>query len=154
VARSSMRGSDIVGRLGGEEFAVIVPEPIEFAGRIAERLRAGFAEAGATVGAHAIGATVSIGAATSYEPVTNISTLIARADAALYRAKRDGRNRLHVAEDEPPPSQAARPLAGARRGQTAKPASLSQGKVAARRGKSVRPAVTAENATSRLPSAR
>ncbi len=131
VARSSMRGSDIVGRLGGEEFAVIVPEPMEFAARIAERLRAAFEEAGATVGAHAIGATVSIGAATSYEPVTDISALIARADAALYRAKHDGRNRLHAAEDEPAPSQGARPLAAARSGQAAKPARLSQDKVPA-----------------------
>jgi diguanylate cyclase (GGDEF)-like protein len=131
VARSSIRGSDIVGRLGGEEFAVIVPEPMEFAARIAERLRAAFEEAGATVGAHAIGATVSIGAATSYEPVTDISTLIARADAALYRAKHDGRNRLHAAEDEPAPSQVARPLAAARSGQAAKPARLSQHKVPA-----------------------
>ena len=40
VARSSMRGSDIIGRLGGEEFAVIVAEPMELAARIAERLRA------------------------------------------------------------------------------------------------------------------
>ena len=131
VARSSMRGSDVVGRLGGEEFAVIVPEPMEFAARIAERLRAAFEEAGVTIGAHAIGATVSIGAATSNEPVTDISTLIARADAALYRAKHDGRNRLYAAEDEPPSSQGARPLAAARSGPTAESARLSQDQVPA-----------------------
>ena len=105
VARSSMRGSDIVGRLGGEEFAAIVPEPMEFAARIAERLRAGFENAGVAVGDHAIGATVSIGAATSHEPVTDIAALIARADAALYRAKHDGRNRLYVADDQPASEQ-------------------------------------------------
>ena len=49
VARSSMRGDDLVGRLGGEEFAAIVPEPIEFAERIAERLRAAFELAGVTI---------------------------------------------------------------------------------------------------------
>jgi len=154
VARSSVRGSDIVGRLGGEEFAVIVPEPMEFAARIAERLRAAFEEAGARVGEHAIGATVSIGAATSYKPDMAIDTLLVRADAALYRAKHDGRNRLHAAEDEPTSSYGARPLAAARSGQAAKPARLSQGKGPARRAKSVGLAVIGETATSRLPSAR
>jgi diguanylate cyclase (GGDEF)-like protein len=99
VARSSMRGSDLVGRIGGEEFAVIVAEPMEFAERIAERLRASFEIAGITIAEKTIGATVSIGAATSYEPVTDIAPLIARADEALYRAKRDGRNRLHKADE-------------------------------------------------------
>ena len=63
VARKSMRATDIIGRLGGEEFAAIVPEPMEGAKIIAERLRAAFEAAGVTVGAHAIGATVSIGVA-------------------------------------------------------------------------------------------
>ena len=53
-----MRGNDLVGRLGGEEFAVIVPEPIEIAERIAERLRAALREAGVMIGDNAIGATV------------------------------------------------------------------------------------------------
>ena len=66
---------------------------------------------------HAIGATVSIGAATSYEPVTDIDALIARADAALYRAKHDGRNRIRTADDEPAPTQGARLIAAARSGQ-------------------------------------
>ena len=108
VARTNMRASDIVGRLGGEEFAAIVPESMEMASRIAERLRAGFAAAGVTVGKHAIGATVSIGAATSHEPVTDIDALIIRADTALYGAKRAGRNRLHVADDEPASDERAR----------------------------------------------
>ena len=79
VARSSMRGSDIIGRLGGEEFAVIVAEPMELAARIAERLRAAFEEAGVTVGGHAIGATVSIGAATSLRAAKRISARCWRA---------------------------------------------------------------------------
>ena len=99
-----MRENDIIGRLGGEEFAVIVPESIEFAARIAERLRAGFAEAGVTIGGHAIGATVSIGAATSCDPEADIHGLLARADAALYRAKHDGRNRVCI-DDTLPPSR-------------------------------------------------
>jgi diguanylate cyclase (GGDEF)-like protein len=70
VARSSMCASDIIGRLGGEEFAAILPEPMEISGRIAEQLRAAFEEAGIAIGGHSIGATVSMGATMSYEPVT------------------------------------------------------------------------------------
>jgi diguanylate cyclase (GGDEF)-like protein len=121
VARSSMRGSDLVGRIGGEEFAVIVAEPMEFAERIAERLRASFEIAGITIAEQTIGATVSIGAATAYEPVTDIAPLIARADEALYRAKRDGRNRLHKAE-EGAANEQARLVAAVRTEPTAKPA--------------------------------
>ena len=54
--------------------------------QIAERLGAAFAEAGIIIGGHPIGATLSIGAATAYEPVADLGALIARADAALYRA--------------------------------------------------------------------
>jgi diguanylate cyclase (GGDEF)-like protein len=134
VARSSMRGSDIVGRLGGEEFAVILPEPMEFAARIAERLRIAFEEAGLTIGGHAIGATVSIGAAMSLEPVTDIGVLIARADAALYRAKHEGRNRLYIAEDQPP-HPGGRLVAAARSGPAAPPC-LLPAEAPARRAKS------------------
>ncbi len=100
VARRSTRANDIIGRIGGEEFAVIVAEPLELGLRIAERIRAGFETAGAVVAGHAVAATVSIGAATSYELVTNIDALIARADVALYRAKGEGRNRLRAADAE------------------------------------------------------
>ena len=100
VVRASTRVDDIIGRFGGEEFVAIVPGGLDSASKIAERVRAGFEAAGATVANHTLGATVSIGAAISYDAVTAIDPLIARADAALYRAKHEGRNRLHVAEDE------------------------------------------------------
>ena len=149
VACTSMRESDIIGRLGGEEFAAIVPEPMEVAKRIAERLRAGFETAGRTVGAHAVGATVSIGAATSCAAVTDIDALLARADGALYRAKHAGRNRVCIAGDEPAPSQGARLIAAARNGQAVKPGH-KQHKTRTRRVKSLPPAVNGEGATSRL----
>jgi diguanylate cyclase (GGDEF)-like protein len=98
VVRRSTRANDIVGRLGGEEFAAIVAAPMEIAVRIGERIRRGFESAGATVAGHAVGATVSIGAASAHELVTNIDALIARADSALYDAKGGGRNRLHAAD--------------------------------------------------------
>ena len=116
VAKSSTRASDIVGRLGGEEFAVIVAEPMETATLIAERLRSAFETAGVAVGPHAIGATVSIGAATTYEPLADIGPLMMRADAALYRAKHEGRNRVCAADDEPGGEQARAAAAMRRRG--------------------------------------
>lgn len=150
VARKSMRATDTIGRLGGEEFAAIVPEPMEGAKIIAERLRAAFEAAGATLGAHTIGATVSIGAAQSFEPVMDIDALIGRADAALYRAKRDGRNRIRTADDEPTPSQGARLVAAARHGRAPKGGRMIQRKRAARRPKSAAPTVNGAGATSRL----
>jgi diguanylate cyclase (GGDEF)-like protein len=121
VVGTSMRASDVSGRLGGEEFAAIFPGDLDMVGRVAERIRSAFEAAGVTVGPHAIGATVSIGAATAYAPVTSIDALIARADAALYSAKHGGRNRMHAAEDEPG-SEQARALAAARHARAGKSA--------------------------------
>jgi diguanylate cyclase (GGDEF)-like protein len=118
VARRSMRATDIIGRIGGEEFAAIVDEPMELALPIAERVRACFQISGVQVMDRPVGATVSIGAATSHELVTNIDALIAQADAALYRAKGAGRNRLRTADAEPEKEQ-ARLIAGGH-GQTSK----------------------------------
>lgn len=136
IVQKSMRASDIIGRLGGEEFAAIVPESKEVSIRIAERLRSAFEMVGARVGTHAIGATVSIGAAASYEPVTDIDALIIRADAALYSAKHDGRNRVCAAEDEPS-SETARLNYAARTLQAAKQGRLRPRGSAARRPRSV-----------------
>ena len=133
VARTNMRENDIIGRLGGEEFAVIVPESIEFAARIAERLRAGFAEAGVTIGGHAIGATVSIGAATSCDPEADIHGLLALADAALYRAKNDGRNRVCIDE-----TLSSSRKTGMAAGEEAEPVRLAPAKARASRVKSAR----------------
>jgi diguanylate cyclase (GGDEF)-like protein len=100
VIRKSMRASDIIGRLGGEEFAAIVAEPADVAAPIAERVRTSFEAAAVTIAGLSIGGTVSIGAASAAGMVTNIDALIARADVALYRAKGDGRNRLRIATDD------------------------------------------------------
>jgi diguanylate cyclase (GGDEF)-like protein len=101
VAGKNTRAHDIIARLGGEEFAVVIPAGMEIAAKVAERLRAGFQTAGVTVAGQAVGATVSVGVAMSGGPVTDIQVLIVRADAALYRAKRDGRNRIHAAGEDP-----------------------------------------------------
>ncbi len=108
IAGTNTRAHDIIARLGGEEFAVVLPAGVEIAAKVAERLRAGFQTAGVTVAGRAVGATVSVGVATSRAPVTDVDALLARADAALYRAKRDGRNRIHAAGDDEPVGEPAR----------------------------------------------
>jgi len=113
VVRTGTRADDIIGRFGGEEFIAIVPGGVESASKIADRVRSSFEAAGAMVGTEAVGATVGIGAATSYEAVQSIDALIARADAALYRAKQDGRNRFHIAEEDVA-AERARQIAAAR----------------------------------------
>jgi diguanylate cyclase (GGDEF)-like protein len=148
--RKSMRTSDIIGRLGGEEFAAMVSEPMETVPRIAERIRAGFEAAGAVVGDQAIGATVSIGAATSYEATADIDALLLRADAALYRAKHDGRNRFHAADEEAS-SEHTRLIAAARRTQWSKRGGILQRKLAGRRAKHADQAGAGETSTSPLP---
>jgi len=151
--RKSMRTSDLIGRLGGEEFAAMVSEPMEMVPRIAERIRAGFEAAGAGVGIHTVGATVSIGAATSYDATASIDSLLLRADAALYRAKHDGRNRFHAAEEEPG-SEQVRLIAAARRTQWSKRGGILQRKLAGRRSQHSTPAVAGEAATPPLLSGR
>jgi diguanylate cyclase (GGDEF)-like protein len=130
VIRKSMRTSDVIGRLGGEEFAAILAEPTDVTAVIAERVRTNFEVAGVTIAGNTMGATVSIGAATAADVVTNIDALIARADAALYRAKGDGRNRLHIAADEAP-AERARLIAAARLGPVGKLAGMLRRKSAA-----------------------
>ena len=107
-----MRATDVVGRLGGEEFAAILPGNPAEAGLVAERLRLAFQAAGVVISGHHIGATVSIGVATAIPPV-RLDALLARADAALYRAKRNGRNRIEYDEaSAPAPEEASIPALG------------------------------------------
>lgn len=99
TASGNMRGDDIIGRLGGEEFAAILPGKAENAMMVAERVRAAFEMAGVTIAGHCMNATVSIGAADCPADTANMTALLARADQALYRAKSSGRNRVVVSED-------------------------------------------------------
>ena len=96
TASGCMRANDIIGRLGGEEFAAVVPGDGGVANNIAERIRTAFQAAGVTVDGHQLNATVSIGAAWTINVVA-CERLIEAADGALYRAKEKGRNRLELA---------------------------------------------------------
>ncbi|BBN87323.1 diguanylate cyclase [Azospira sp. I09] len=93
IARE-LRAIDICGRLGGEEFAVMLPETDgQGAMQAAERLRQAVAQEKVRVAEGVeLGITVSIGATILAPQDTNIDHLLARADGALYEAKRSGRN--------------------------------------------------------------
>ncbi|RAI40704.1 GGDEF domain-containing protein [Rhodoplanes roseus] len=93
VIGSTLRATDLVARFGGEEFVVLLPGGVDEAAIAAERVRNAFEEAGRQVGTHAIGATVSVGVAAG-DPSTDVSVMLMEADAALYRAKALGRNRV------------------------------------------------------------
>ena len=97
--RQVMRGTDVFGRVGGEEFAVAMPETnLEDARNVAERLREKFAQVRVQTWSEPVHFTVSIGISHLSSPETLLSQLIKRADEALYRAKDDGRNRVAVDE--------------------------------------------------------
>jgi diguanylate cyclase (GGDEF)-like protein len=97
TASVSTRTTDIVGRFGGEEFVALLPGSIADAKLVGERIRRAFEAAGVTVAGCDLHATVSIGAACG-QPGTDIVALLAAADAALYRAKANGRNRVELAQ--------------------------------------------------------
>ena len=98
VARKTMRADDVIGRFGGEEFVAILPGALADAAVVAERVRAAFAAAGAEFDGRQIAATVSAGVA-SGSPLATVEALIAQADAALYRAKMNGRDRVETADE-------------------------------------------------------
>jgi two-component system, cell cycle response regulator len=94
--RKSIRGIDLACRYGGEEFVVVMPETdMAVATMVAERLRRRIASEPFPIqkGARTIEVTISIGIA-ALGPNDNAAAVIKRADQALYRAKRDGRNRV------------------------------------------------------------
>lgn len=102
VAAASVRPSDLLYRLGGEEFCFVLPDTgLQSALRVAERVRKAFAaHAYVAVDGTPISATVSIGIATADHAGFDLEVLLAAADAALYEAKSRGRNRVVVADPD------------------------------------------------------
>lgn len=98
LAASLLRPTDLFGRIGGEEFAMLLPETDEQdALQLAERLRAAFEATSFAVGGHAVTATVSVGVAISQQANSDLAALLKAADEALYRAKIAGRNCVQCA---------------------------------------------------------
>ncbi len=96
-ALSQMRVTDIIARTGGEEFGALLPEtPAEDVSRAAERLRRSIAEHDVPTPAGPIRVTASIGFSSLIPGEDRIEPALARADAALYRAKQGGRNRVEA----------------------------------------------------------
>jgi diguanylate cyclase (GGDEF)-like protein len=101
VLASTVRVGDRVVRFGGEEFLLILPGVgAEMAARIADRARTTLARTPLAVGSTLIPVTISMGVAERRDGEDRDS-VIQRADAAMYRAKQGGRNRIELAGDEP-----------------------------------------------------
>jgi diguanylate cyclase (GGDEF)-like protein len=89
---------DIIGRYGGEEFVVLLPEtPASLAFEAADRLRAQIQQLRIPTHGDDVRITVSIGVATATSATESIAALINEADRALYEAKRGGRNQVTAA---------------------------------------------------------
>jgi diguanylate cyclase (GGDEF)-like protein len=99
--RATLRASNVIGRIGGEEFVVLAPDTgLEQALVLAERIRETVETTPLLVDGHLLQLTVSIGAVVAAPGEHDVKGLLQRADAALYAAKRAGRNRVMAADPE------------------------------------------------------
>lgn len=96
--RQNLRGTDLAGRIGGEEFLLVLPET-EMAGALllAERLRTSLSDTPHLLPTGPIQVTCSLGVAQWIQADRDAGALLGRADEALYAAKRQGRNKVVVA---------------------------------------------------------
>ena len=98
VLSASVRDFDVVARIGGEEFAVLLPSTLpEDAHAVAERIRQMAGRSGVEAGSATIAYTISVGIAAMDKIFSGSAALVEAADRALYAAKRAGRNRVCLA---------------------------------------------------------
>ena len=114
TAASALRPSDLFGRMGGEEFAVLLPET-DLAGAepVAERLRAAIAAARVPTDRGELQFTVSLGVTEIAATETDLRAAMERADKALYRAKQEGRDRWISSPPPTPRLELVAPAIGA-----------------------------------------
>ena len=99
LLRHELRATDTAGRMGGEEFAVILPgSGLQAAQGFAERICDKLAEHPMSFGRQEVGITVSIGIASIMDEDLSADAVLSRADLALYQAKDGGRNRVEFAD--------------------------------------------------------
>jgi diguanylate cyclase (GGDEF)-like protein len=95
VATAALRPVDLFGRIGGEEFAALLPgTSLDEGLAIAERIRSSFETTTLKLGVTTFAATVSVGVVLSSDLSRNLADLMEEADQALYRSKANGRNRV------------------------------------------------------------
>lgn len=103
VMKDCFRTEDIVGRLGGEEFAIAISNIDNAATvKVAERLRRKIENVTILCNDTPVSTTISIGIADLHQNISGYEALFREADAALYRAKNTGRNRIIIAESQDP----------------------------------------------------
>ncbi|MGJ4946986.1 diguanylate cyclase [Bradyrhizobium sp. HKCCYLS20291] len=100
VVVDNLRLTDLSGRIGGEEFAALLPCAMDEAMVAAERVRQAFAASGVVCEDKPVDTTVSIGVAGGPAGI-ELDVLLAAADTALYKAKRSGRNRVEASAELP-----------------------------------------------------
>ncbi len=97
---ANLRSIDIIGRYGGEEFVILLPETgLAAALQVAERLRSSIANEPIRTNKISLKATISVGIAERSKRTLNLDVLVNQADEVLLKAKNDGRNQVVVGED-------------------------------------------------------
>lgn len=100
--RQRLRSTDIVGRIGGEEFAILLPRTASSeAVAVAEQIRQSVAANALTLPSGTVSATVSLGVSSADDPNCTLDELLHRADSVLYAAKQAGRNRTMAWRAQP-----------------------------------------------------
>ncbi len=97
--RQQLRNSDLLGRIGGEEFSIFLPETaLSGALKVAENLRAAIAQCPLNLNGLSLSITASIGVAARGDHIQSMQNIQQQADAAMYQAKKAGRNRVSTLE--------------------------------------------------------
>ncbi|NOH96625.1 sensor domain-containing diguanylate cyclase [Vibrio sp. 99-70-13A1] len=111
ICQQSIRSNDYIGRLGGEEFGIVLPNTSAIeAYSTAEEIRTRIESTPCTVDGHTIYPTVSIGLAELNPTVTSVRELLVQADKAMYYSKQTGRNQVTIYYDNLPSIKIDSPL--------------------------------------------